>query len=591
MIGLTAGAMRSHENDAGVQRSPIDLVILPDGKRALTANHTAGSVSLIDLDAGTVLHELPVGKKPSALARSPDGRRAAVSNLWSHSISLLELANTRLKVIGRIESVAFPRGLAFSRDGATLYAALAGDDEVVGIDWSSRALVKRWPAPREPRQLALSHDGRLLAAASTRSGQVRCWDLDTGKPHWERSIVDGFNLRGLAFTPDDRFVLCTHIVRREFPVTKDNIEQGWVVDSRVTRLAVRELPSLTLPARQAPVSWQIALDVHGQAVGDPHGLAWGHAGKVLAITAGGTHELLLLDAAAIPWMAGDPGDFLDPRLQKNNRLRRLALGGRPLTVAFAPKRPHLAVVANYLLDAVQVVDALAGRVVKTINLGKPTRPSAARRGEAIFHDARRSHHQWFSCHTCHVDGHTCGLNFDTLNDDSYGNPKLTPSLHNVARTGPWTWHGIQQNLKAAVHKSLTQTMFGPEPSREDIADVVAFLETLTPPPHPRPAARAAAVRRGEELFRGKAGCVRCHRPPLYTSPGNYDVKLGSDGSPHTLWNPPSLLGLYNRGPYLHDGRARTLDELLRRHHTPESLRGDALHDKERSDLIAFLRSL
>src|SRR2546430_702077 len=80
----------------------------------------------------------------------------------------------------------------------------------------------------------------------------------------------------------------------------------------------------------------------------------------------------------------------------------------------------------------------------------------------------RSHNQWFSCHTCHVDGHTCSLTFDTLNDDSYGNPKLTPTLRNVTKTGPWTWHGWQRDLGAGVEKSLTQTMYGPKPSVEEV---------------------------------------------------------------------------------------------------------------------------
>lgn len=564
-------------------RSPVDLAILPDGKRVLTANHNADSVSLVDLESAKVLQELKVGRKPSAIACSPDGKRVAISNLWTGSLSLLELAGSELKTIGEVAVGAFPRGLVFSRDGTTVYCTLGGADEVVAMDWATKSVRLRWPAPREPRQLALSHDGRFLAAASTRSGQVRCWNLFSGKLHWERTIDDGFNLRGLSFTPDDKFVLCAHVVHRSFPVTRDNIEKGWVIDSRVTRLAVT--------SDGVPNTWQIALDVHGRAVGDPHGLAAADDGRVLAIAAGGTHELLLLDAAAVPWNPGDPGDFLDPRLLKNNGFRRVELGGRPLAVAASPTRPQQVVVANYVLDAVQLVDVRAGQLIKTISLGGPKTMSAARKGEAAFYDARRSHNQWFSCHTCHVDGHTCGLNFDTLNDDSYGNPKLTPSLHNVTRTGPWTWHGIQKDLAAGVRKSLTQTMFGPEPSKDDIADLLAFLDTLVPPPHPGAGKKDPGVERGEKLFHGKAGCVRCHRPPLFTSPGLYDVKLDHDGSPYKLWNPPSLISLYQRGPYLHDGRAKTLDALLREHHTPSKLGGDDLRDQERVDLIAFLQSL
>jgi cytochrome c peroxidase len=181
------------------------------------------------------------------------------------------------------------------------------------------------------------------------------------------------------------------------------------------------------------------------------------------------------------------------------------------------------------------------------------------------------------------------MTFDTLNDDSYGNPKLTPSLRGVVHTGPWTWHGWQTDLGAGVEKSFTETMFGPRPTAEETRAVVAFLATLDHPP--RPPASGDAVKRGAALFRGKAHCIRCHKGDHYTSEGTYDVKLEPDGSPYLLWNPPSLRGLSDRGPYLHDGRARTLDELLQTHHSSEKLGGEELTSSERDDLIQFLRSL
>ncbi len=559
-------------------RSPVAVAVLADHRRVLTANHGADSVSLVDIRRGKVLAELPCGARPSAIACSADGQRGAVSNLWSGTISLLEIGPAQLRAVGQIDVGAFPRGLVFTPDGQRLYAAAW--DEVLELDWQERRIGRRWPAPREPRQLALSPDGQWLAAASSRSGQVRCWHLPTGQLHWQRTIEDSFNLRGLAFAADGA-VLCSHVVRRDFPVSKDNIEKGCVTDSRLTRLA--------LQAEVVPASWQIALDVHGQAVGDPDGLVVANEGKHLALAAAGTHELLLLETAALPWNAGDPGDFLAAELQQGERFRRVPLGGRPLGVAVLAR--DQVVVANYLLDALQIVDVPSGRLVRTVSLGSPAEATLARQGEALFYDARLSHNQWFSCHTCHVDGHTCGLNFDTLNDDSYGTPKLTPSLYNVTKTGPWTWHGWQPDLGAGVRRSLTTTMFGREPAPGQVAALLAFLETLTPPPNPqrgRDGSLSAAAQRGQALFHGKAACSRCHRPPYYTSAATYDVKLEAAGSPQQRWNPPSLIGLYDRGPYLHDGRARTLEELLQRHHVPQQVGGERLAAAERADLIAFL---
>jgi cytochrome c peroxidase len=566
-------------------RSPVDVALVPGSRLALTANHTADSVSLVDLTAGKMLAELPCGRKPIAVACSPDGRRAAVSNLWSGTLSLFDLDGATIKPAGVLAVGIQPRDVVFSAKEA-LYVALAGSDEIAVVDAASLKITERWPAAREPRHLVLSPDSRWLAAASSRSAQVRLWDSATGKLVWTRKIEDAFNLRSLVFTPDGKALICAHVFKRTFPVSRDNIDKGWVTDSRLTRLPV--------DAKAVPPLEQVALDKHGQAVGDPHGVALDASGRYLAVTAGGTHEMLLFEASALPWTGGEPGDFLHESLTKNDgKLRRLPLEGRPLALKFFPASSQ-AVVANYLRDALQIVDVRAGQVVRTIPLGRPERPSLERQGEALFYDARRSHNQWFSCNTCHVEGHTCGLTFDTLNDESYGNPKLTPSLYGVARTAPWTWHGWQTDLRAAVEKSYTQTMFGPKPTTDEVRAVVAFLGTLDHPPNPHRSADkelSAAVKRGQALFEGTAKCVRCHAPPEYTSEHNYDVKLEDDGSPYHRWNPPSLRGLWQRGPFLHDGRAATLDELLQDAHAPEKLGGQALTPQERRDLIAFLQSL
>jgi CxxC motif-containing protein (DUF1111 family) len=58
------------------------------------------------------------------------------------------------------------------------------------------------------------------------------------------------------------------------------------------------------------------------------------------------------------------------------------------------------------------------------------------------------------------------------------------------------------------------------------------------------------------------------------------------------FNPPPLRGVSKRGPWLHDGRARTLEELFGEHHRPSKLAGRPdFSAAELSDLLVFLRSL
>jgi DNA-binding beta-propeller fold protein YncE len=582
---LAFGRPAASEKRPEPHRSPTDLALLPDGRRAVTANHTSDTASLVDLDAGKVLAEAACGRKPAAIAVSRDGRRAAVANLWAGSVSLFVVGDDSLKPAGEAKVGGFPQGLAFAPDGDRLYAVIGYADEVVEINWKTAAAAHRWAAPHDPRRVVVSADGALVAVDGEQPGRVKLWNAETEKLVWERSIEDGFNLRGLAFTPDGEALVCAHGVRRDFPVSKGNIEEGWVVDSRLTRFPLK--------ADATPPLKQVALDERRRAVGDPCGAAFDPKGRFLAVAGSGTGELLLFDSDALPWNGGDPGDALDPKYTRDGKLRRIDLGGRPMTVAFTPDGKQ-AVVANYLLDAVQVVDAAEGKVVRTVALGGPEKPSLPRQGEALFYDAKRSHHQWMSCSTCHVDGHTCGLNFDTLNDASYGNPKLTPSLRGVSRTGPWTWHGWQDDLGAGVEKSYVTTMFGPKPTADETKAVVAFLETLDHPPNPNrgPDGKPTeAAERGRKVFESKGKCTRCHDGPEFTSERTYDVHLEPDGSPYKEWNPPTLRGLWSRGPFLHDGRAKTLDDLLQGPHAPEKFGVPALAPGERRDLIAYLNSL
>src|SRR5690606_28311308 len=103
------------------------------------------------------------------------------------------------------------------------------------------------------------------------------------------------------------------------------------------------------------------------------------------------------------------------------RFARIPVGGRPLAVRVA--RDHrTAYVANYLNDEIQIVDLAERKLIRGVALAEPAKPtreeSLVRRGEEIFYDATYSHHQWYSCHSCHQDGGGNIELIDTFNDGS-----------------------------------------------------------------------------------------------------------------------------------------------------------------------------
>jgi DNA-binding beta-propeller fold protein YncE len=568
-----------------VDRSPVHVALSGNGRLALTANRDSDSACLVDLVAGKVLSEARCGERPAGVALSLDGRHGVVANQYSSSVTLLSVRGGRLESDAEVKVGAEPRGVALSVDGRFAYVALSAADAVAIVDIPRRAVAVRIPVGREPRGVALSPDGRWLVVGNSRSQDVSL--IDPRERRVTRTVrLAGDNLRGVAVGPDGKWAYVAHIFERGFATTRENIGRGWVASSRLSRVRLDE---------EAPKE-SLALDTKGQAVGDPEGVQLSPDGRWLAVAGSGTHELLLLRASDAPFIDfGGPGDFIEPELLNDAaRFRRVLVGGRPVGIAFSPDSRTL-VAANVLENSLQVVDVAAGGVTRSIFLGGPKTPSLARRGEAIFTDAGRSHAQWFSCNTCHADGHTNGTPFDTMNDGRFGNAKKTPSLRGVADTGPWTWHGWQTSLEAAAIKSLTDTMQGPPPKPGDAEALLAYMRSLQFPPNPNRAPDGSltpAAGRGKTVFESaNAGCARCHPAPTFTNDGIYDVGLGKPDDAFQGYNPPSLRGVYARAPYLHDGRAATLRDVLTGDHSPEKVSGGKLGEAELADLIEYLRSL
>jgi YVTN family beta-propeller protein len=588
LLGLIAPASADEPD-----RSPIALALSADGSRLLVANQSAGSVSLVDPNLGKVLREIPTGEKPNSVAVSRDGKLGVVTHWFGYDLAIIDLTDDKAAVVGRVELGPEPRGVVLSSDGSTAYVSIGVANEVARVDLASRKVTGRVEVGREPRGLALSPDGSKLVVGNSRGRSVSVIEL----PRFavERTLpMLAENLRQIAVSPDGRYAYVAAMNNRGFATTASNIDLGWVLGQRIERV----LLDGSEPAEN------LTLDPRGEAAGDSHGFAFGDGGNLLAVTNGGTHDLMLFrqDKKPLPWANGVGRDLLPANLlQDKTRFRRVILSGRPTEIVFAPDGITL-YVANYLANAIQVVNTAAGKLTRTIDLGGPETPSLARRGEALFHDAFRSSNHWYSCNTCHSEGHTGGLDFDTLNDgwqDRSANHlksrKKAPTLRRVAQTGPWTWHGWQDDLDDAMVESFTKSMQGKKPTDDEVKALVAYLGTLEFPKNPyreSDGSLTPAAKRGEALFRSKrTNCASCHGGPELTDGKIHEVGLNERGDVYKGHNPPSLRGIYDKDPYLHDGRARTLRDALTGDHAPELLGGEAISTGELDDLIAYLKSL
>jgi cytochrome c peroxidase len=147
-----------------------------------------------------------------------------------------------------------------------------------------------------------------------------------------------------------------------------------------------------------------------------------------------------------------------------------------------------------------------------------------------------------------------------------------------------------------MKKSLTETMLGPPPSDDDVTAILAYFETLHPPPNPfrkKDGSLSEAAERGRAVFQSeRAGCASCHSGRHLTDGQVHDVGLGSRRDRYDGYNTPTLRGLYQRVKLLHDGRVDSLEALLAGVHAPENVAGTGkLSADELRDLVDYLKSL
>jgi CxxC motif-containing protein (DUF1111 family) len=173
-------------------------------------------------------------------------------------------------------------------------------------------------------------------------------------------------------------------------------------------------------------------------------------------------------------------------------------------------------------------------------------------------------------------------------------------------------------------RSLARPSYQPrglDLSLEQCDQLTMFVASLPRPLEqaPKDPAQQEQARRGKDLFTS-TGCASCHTPSLGSVDGIYSDLLlhrmgrelqaaGRSYDPHQPplpdeppdddpqpeeWRTPPLWGVADSAPYLHDGRAATLEAAIRQHGGQGARARDRfsrLTEAERSQLVAFLKTL
>jgi len=532
------------------------------------ANRSSGSISVIDVTQGAVVAEVDVGKGITDLALSSDGGWLFAADEQTHELIVMRCAADAPEVTTRLQLPGEPQDVCLSADGRLCFVTLKWDRALAVIDVTTpdeAVVIKTIPLPFSPQLQCLVADGARLVVADAFGGSMAVIDVATLTVVSTRDLI-GHNIRGLTLTADGRNLLVAHqILNSHTETVQRNVFWGAVLTN-----VVRAIPVELFAAQinePLPAAGTQTIGSLGAGAGDPAAIVVTTSGDTV-VALSGVQEIAVRRAGQFGWL-------------------RERVGRRPTALAVSSDGEHL-FAANTFGDSITVLNLADLSKERTIKLGPRPEISPSERGQHLFYDARLSYDGWYSCHSCHSDGHSNGLTSDNFGDGLAGAPKRVLSLLGTAETGPWAWDGHVTNLADQVRSSLSATMRSPQGTDEQIAALTEFLKTLPPPPQPSHAGDSVEfVARGAQGF-SQAGCADCHQGTTYTSAANYQVGL-ADELGRDRFNPPSLRGVRLRSALFHDNRAASLDDVVRRfgHGQAEG----TISADDIPALFAFLRSL
>jgi len=603
------GARRSVPLDDLAYPSPAAMVLAPDGARLYVSCEGTDEIAVIPTDGQGAAERFGTGRRPHGLALSADGRTLYVALRGEDRIAALDTstgAETASAAVGR-----FPCALVLSPDGGLLISANAGSDDISLVDAATMTERRRLTAGREPYALAMSADGarayvanRLAAVhapGEVPQGELTVVDVPRERIATRHALDSAHLSEGVAVSAAGDMVLVSLArVRNLLPITQ--VSAGWVMTS-----GVGVLDTATGRLQQFPLNEANAY------FADPSGVALDAARARAYVASGGADcisvvDLERLSELAAPAAVADtgPGRWADHLgIASEYVIARVPVGSNPRALLLSPEGDRL-YVAEHLADSVAVIDTASLSVIVRHSLGDGHPPGPARRGEVVFHSSDVTFQGQFSCRSCHPDGHSDGLTYDFAIDGLGRNLLDNRSLLALVDTEPFKWNGKNRDLHAQCGPRFAKVLTLSDPfAPEDLDALVAYIESLASVRRvgTTRAEQTAAQSRGEQIFHRKQTntgeqipvaerCSTCHRPPLYTNSLSsfVDSQAWSDSS--EVFDTPHLLGIGDTAPYLHDGRAATLEEIWTVHAREDTHgRVNDLNKLQLNDLVSFLKNL
>ena len=594
--------------------STIALATLNQQTLAYTADEDDNAVHVVDVDAHHELGETALDGRPSQLMFLPDGRLAVLLRDRAQIAVLEPGANAGdLETRCTVDVANEPVALALTPNDATLLVTSGWGRALSAFDASKLTKSFEVPLAREPRAVIVSDDGRFayvshavgaqasrVALADKAVTPIMLREKDPGQeimrrqlqkqiaeatknggaaPPWVVSQLEAMDKR--AHPSCQGYALAKsvdpggRILAPQVLVDNGEIEQraqGYGNDQTPTEEAdVAVIDATTgvpmassLERTQQRGGWGIdrrtaqmpECILPRAAVVDPKT-------KSLFVSCLGIDEVVAYDS-----LAANPA-----RAER----RRWPVSSGPNGIALESAK-NRAVVWSQFDRAVDVIDLgnselhddkggpgpATVRVVMAPNATHKLSPALAL-GRLLFHSVGdgRVARDGRACASCHPDGRDDSLVWATPE----GPRRSIMLAGRLEGTAPYSWSGREADLRAHLTTTFDRLNgSGGGLKSLELEALLVYVESLAPP---SPSSRGSGNDRDVKVQQGAAffaspsvGCAGCHSGALATDNRRHDVGSKTDADRSGEFNTPSLHLVSGAGPYFHDGRYKTLHEVL-----------------------------
>jgi YVTN family beta-propeller protein len=618
-------ATREVQQRIAVGDAPGHLII--SGREAIVTSRYGHSVTVVDIERGAVVRTIAVGSEPMGLVEIDTGVVAVVL-AGDNAVAIVDVNAGRVLKTIALEGND-PRAVALLDDGS-LYVSHLSDGTFSRVDLergTSRtvdvATANSFGArliPEHLRSLTLDPDfGTVLMAHSQANADTVRAPIGGDVPVGDEFIDDG--ACGYSGCPTQLGAVVPGITEVDpiddvviVPQSAQGQNGGGISDCFNCDVAAVE-PGFGTAAAPPSVLNPFESRFSGLQLSNPVALALFDGGRGQLIVNMSTKNALLLrrhlkgtasDVIGVARLCNGAsgvaishsGESAYVWNQFDGSVTEIGLPqveDRSTATRFADSTTAGAPAERAVVDAeVAEFGLVAELTSNSFVIVEDALDDSASLGRKMFHDAtdvRISQNGTVACASCHPDGRSDGRTWQF----TFG-PRNTPQLGgDILDTAPFHWPGDVPTVAALNDMTVKPFMGGAGMSAADFAPISAFLGTIRQAPSKAAAAGAltAIELRGKAVFESEAtGCTSCHGGAHFTDNLSHDIGSRADDRDIGAFQTPVLHGLNRSAPYFHDGRYKTLEDMVAGTVLTDRMgKGSALNDDDVLALVAYLKTL